>query len=269
MKTLDLWLFFALLLPLSLELYAAESLPKELEGVVITPKLGSRIDLSTRFVDSEGKERELQEYFDGTRPVALLMSYYSCPMLCGVMINGAKNAFQNFEWPLGDKFRILTVSIDHRETAELAKAKKQSVFENWDTDSEEKQAWSFLVGEEKNSKKLADEIGFSYAYVPETKEYAHGAGIFFFSPEGKLTRFLPGIMFEPLDLKLSLLEASRGKIGSFADKILMYCFNYDPKKSKYTIFAIGLMKVGGALIVIAIFSVYMWMLVRRKVLGKT
>lgn len=264
MKVLSFCLIFAFFSPLFLELHAAEPLPKELEKVAINPKLGSKIDLSTPFVDSEGKERKLGEYFDGKRPVALLMSYYSCPMLCGVMINGAKDAFQNFEWLLGDKYQVLTISINHREKAELAKAKKESVFEDWSLAPEAKKAWSFLVGKKENSRKLADEIGFSYTYVPETKEYAHGAGIFFFSPEGKLTRFLPGVMFESLDLKLSLLEASKGKIGSFADKILMYCFNYNPKKNKYTIFATRLMKTGGALIVFLMASIYLLIFIRRK-----
>ena len=261
---------FLLSFPLfSLDSHGAEDIPPELqEKAGIAPRLGSQIDLNTRFTDSQGKERELGEYFDGKHPVALLMSYYSCPMLCGVMINGAKSSFRDFDWTLGERYRVVTVSINPKEKAELARAKKENVFKDWPMDDKGKNARSFLVGEEKSSRKLADELGFSYTYVPETKEYAHGAGIFFLSPTGKVTRFLPGIVFEPLDIKLSFLEASEGKVTSFVEKLLMFCYNYSKKDSKYTLFVSRLMKLGGALIVLMILGVYGIIFFNRRKMKK-
>ena len=137
-------------------------------------------------------------------------------------------------WPVGEKFEVVVISIDPKETPAIA-VKKREAFKNW----------HLLTGEEKNIQQVASEVGFQYRYEEETKQYAHGAGIFLLTPAGQLARALHGIEFSTRDLKLALVEASQGKIGSVVDRLMFYCYRYDSTNRRY-VFATNLMKGGGA-----------------------
>lgn len=243
-------------------LYTAESIPPELEGIGVDEKLGSSVNLDAVFRDEQGKEVKLQQFFDAKHPVILTLVYYGCPNLCGFLLNGFVDSLKKFLWSPGKEFKIVTVSIDPSEKAELAAQKKEALLNMYQREGA-KEGWHFLTGEESDIKKLSNEVGFKYRYDDQEKQYAHAAVIFILTPDGKISRYLYGIEFNPRDLKLSLLEATQGKIGTVVDKLLMFCFHYDPKGRKYALMATNLMKVGGAITIMGLF-VFLWVQLRKK-----
>jgi protein SCO1/2 len=206
---------------------------------------------------------KLGDYFDGKRPVLLTLAYYRCPMLCGLMLNGVCNSAKAIDLVPGKDYRILTVSIDPRETAELAMVKKTRYIEQFGKAGVE-EGWTFLVGTGENSKALADAIGFKYFYDAKRDEYAHPAVSYLISPDGKIVRYLYGMDYKRFDLKMGLIEASQGKVGTTIDRIILSCFHYDAKEGSYVLFAQNLMRLGGFLIVITLASVVWWLFVQER-----
>ncbi len=247
--------------------FAADPVPKDLADLAIDPKLGSHLPLDTTFQDHTGKTVKLGDFFDGHRPVALIMNYYGCPMLCGVVLNATRDALQEIDWKMGEKYRVIAISIDPTETYKLAAAKRRSILgsiKNQEFRAAAEANWQFLVGPGANSKRVADAIGFKYRYDKQTKEYAHGAALFFVSGSGVLTRALFGINYQPTTVRLALLEASQGKIGTLAEKLLLFCYHFDPKGNKYSILAVNLMKIAGAITVVIMLLAYLLIFLRNR-----
>jgi protein SCO1/2 len=234
--------------------------PAELEGVGIDPPDNARVPVDLRFEDEEGTELPLSTWLDGERPVILALVYYRCPMLCGLLLNGLTDALKGLAFTPGDEFEILTVTIDPRETSSLAKVKKQSYLNEYGRPGAG-EGWHFLTGDDERIRPLAESVGFGYKYDEETDQYAHATGLFILTPDGRLSRFLSGVMFEPSTLRLALVEASEGKVGTTFDRFLMTCFHFDPDTGQYSLAAFRLVQAGGimTLIVLAVFVV----LVRR------
>lgn len=220
--------------------YGAESTPPELQGVGIQERLGAQVSLDLPFINETGQKVPLKNYFDGKKPVLLILAYYECPNICHYLLQGAVNSLAKLTWKTGEQFEVVVISIDPKETPAIA-AKKGEAFKNW----------NLLTGEEKNIQQVASEIGFGYRYEEKEKQYAHGAGIFFLTPTGKIARALHGIEFPVRDLRLALVEASQGKIGTVVDQLLLYCYRYDSKNKRYVL-AKNLMKGGGALTILAL-----------------
>lgn len=272
MLRLPTYLWIAILLVISLDVRAQgggkNQMPAELNEAGINPNLGAQLSLDLPFKDEQGREVTLRNYVDGTKPVVIVMAYYACPMLCGVMMNAARETFEAFRWRMGERYSVVTISIDPREKPDLAKAKKDNILEAWAGSVEGKVAagahWHFLTGPETSSATIAKELGFGYKFIEEDKQYAHSAGLFFVSPQGKLSRVLGGISYTPQDLKFALLEAGEGKIGTIAEKIMLFCYSYDPKANKYALLATRVMKAGGGLTVAVIGLTYLTMFIRSR-----
>ncbi|MEW6051537.1 MAG: SCO family protein [Candidatus Zixiibacteriota bacterium] len=220
--------------------------PPEFAGVGIEEHLGEKLPLDLAFTDDHGRPVTLQEFLGQGKPVVLNMVYYQCPMLCNLVLNGVTNAVKQIGWIPGEQFRMVAISINPRETYDLAAAKKLSYLTELSR-PEAEAGWSFLVGTEANSKALAESLGFHYRYDSESKEFVHTAATFILTPDGTISRYLYGIEYNPRDLKLALLEASEGKTGSTLDRLILYCYHYDPQAKGYVLFAENVMKVGGGL----------------------
>ncbi len=249
--------------------WAAESTPPALEEVGIDPPLGTQLPLAEEFVDEAGKSVPLSTYFTGTRPVIVLLNYYSCPMLCGMLLNAARDSLQKIHnWLPGDHYEVVVISIDPKEDSDLAAAKKHSLLGSLEREDYKKAAvdhWHFLVGKKGSEARLAQALGFRFKWIPEEKQYAHGAALFLASPTGKLSRVLTGIDFPPRDLKFALLETSEGKVGSLAEKLVLFCYHYDPKDNKYALLASRLVSLGGAVTVVAMLLAYgLWFRSNRR-----
>lgn len=241
--------------------------PKKLEGVGIDEKLGDQIELGLKFQDDKGDFVTLGKYFDGKKPVILSMVYYSCPGLCNYHLNGLTEALKKLKWTTGQDFQVVAVSMDHNEDYKIAGPKKANYLQEYNRDKAES-GWHFLTGDKTTVDRLANQIGFRFRWLEEEKEFSHASAALIVTPGGQISRYLHGIQFLPETIKMALLEASNGKIGSIVEQVVMYCFQFDPKKNKYTIYAWRLMQFGGLfmIIVLAIFLAPTWLRERRKTL---
>ncbi|UCF66763.1 MAG: SCO family protein [Acidobacteriota bacterium] len=226
-------------------------LPQQLEGVSVTERAGEWLPLDLEFVDETGRGVRLGQYFAGERPVILVLGYYKCPMLCGLVHSGLVQSLGELSWTVGEQFDVVSVSINPLETPSLAALKKQSYVEEYGR-AESAAGWHFLTGREADIRALADAVGFGYRWIEERGEYAHQAVIFVASPRGKLTRYLYGVRFDPSTVKLSLIEAAEGKIGSPLDRVVLFCFHYDAAEGRYTVAVMNLLRAGGGLTVVAL-----------------
>ncbi len=234
--------------------------PPELSGIDIEEHLGDYVPLDLTFTDASGSDVTLDDYFNKGKPVFLVLAYYECPMLCTLVLSAAANgAIQVTSLDPGSDYEMVTISIDPDETAELAAQKQSRYIKSLGSKGSEG-SWHFLVGNEKNIRSIADAVGFKYYYVPERDEYAHPAAAFILTEEGKISRYLYGLDFKPRDLRLGLLEAAEGKIGNTIDRIILYCFHYDPDAKGYVLFAQNVMRAGGALtvLVLVLFLSSLW-----------
>jgi len=229
----------------------ADYRPRSLEGVGITEHRDAQIPPDLAFVDESGRKVTLADYFDGDRPVILTLNYYRCPMLCTLQLNGLIEALKELNWTPGEQFEIVTVSIDPVETPTLAKAKKQSYLSEYGRPAAAK-GWHFLTGRQKEIRHLAAVCGFDYKWNEDRREWMHAAALFVCTPDGRLSRYLYGVQFEPQTLRLSLVEASSGKIGSPLDQIILYCLHYDAGAGRYSLAALNLMRAGGAVTVVLV-----------------
>lgn len=185
------------------------------------------------------------------KPIILNPVYYECPMLCGLVLNGLLKSASNVDWSPGDEYQIITFSINPKETHELAFENKSAYLDSLNRESA-KNGWYFLTGSEANIQKLTQSIGFRYFYDESIKQYSHAASIVIVNPLGVISRYMYGIEYEPVQFKKGLSEAVDGKIGTTVDKILLYCYSYDPNLNSYVPQALNIMKVGGVIIMVSL-----------------
>jgi protein SCO1 len=248
----------------------ADAESSQLKRVDMDYHLGAQVSPDLVFTDSDGRRVRLGDYFDGERPVILQLGYYQCPMLCGLVFQGVRTAVGEMDWVPGDQYRIITVSIDPAEPPSLAKKKKETVATDLKNNSGKtgtEAGWHFLVGESHMIEQLADEVGFGFKWVREQQQFAHPAVIMILSPDGTITRYLSGVKYDPQTLRLSLVEASDGKVGSLVDQFLLTCLHYDPSLGTYSATAMGIMRIGGA-VTVAVLAVaiglFLWREHRRR-----
>ncbi len=228
-----------------------EDLPDGVKGVGVDEKLGAQVPANLKFRDDRGKVIALADIFSGDRPVLLSLNYSSCPMLCRVQLNGLVEGLKKMEWTTGEEFDVVSVSIDPLETVEQAALTKKKYLEEYGR-SGAGSGWRFLTGREESIRKLADTVGFRYKYLEDRKEYSHTAALMVCSPEGKVCRYLYGVMFEPQTVRLSLVEAADGKVGTTIDRFLLFCFHYDETEGRYGPVAKRIMAAGGAVTVLVL-----------------
>ncbi|NMC21782.1 MAG: SCO family protein [Thermogutta sp.] len=236
----------------SVQAQVAETAPDQMEGVGVEEHLDRPLPLDLEFVSAEGKNVRLGDYFDGKLPVILTLNYSNCPKLCHLQLNGLFEGLERLDWPMGEKYRVVTISINPEETVDRAAATKAKYQKTYRVPGSEN--WVFLTGGEQNIRKAADAVGFFYRYDPVEKQYVHVAVIMVCTPDGRLSRYLYGVEYPAQTLRLALLEAGEGKIGTTVDRILMFCMHFDPTRGSYAPAAWRLMQLGAAL-TLAVFGV--------------
>jgi protein SCO1/2 len=218
-----------------------------IDEVGISPQLGKHLPLDLSFVDADGREVQLREFF-GKRPVLLHLVYYQCPMLCKLSSDGLFRTMPLLSLKLGEDFSVITVSFDPREGPELSARARQVAGERCGNDAVSK-GWQFLTGDAEAIRKLCDSIGFRYKFDERIGQYAHATGVFVLTSDGTLSRFVSGIDFSSRDLRLALVEASEGKVGTAVDQALLMCFMYDPTTGRYGLAIMTAMRAAGILTV--------------------
>jgi protein SCO1/2 len=225
----------------------ANVLPNQLKGVGVDEKLGAQIDLDLTFIAENGYPVTLREFFNKGRPVLLNLVYYNCPMLCTLILNGQVEAMREMPWTPGKEYEIVTISIDPREAFNAARDKKLVYLGSYDRPAP---GWHFLTDHKGNAQRLADQIGFRYRYDQRIEQYAHAAAIMILTPAGKMARYLYGVRFKSRDLRFALAEASEGRFTLTVEKLLLFCYQYDPHANSYVLFATNFMRAGGILTVL-------------------
>lgn len=244
------------------------SVPAPLVEVGVVEHLDEPVPLDLVFRAENGDRVPLSSFFDGERPVVLTLNYYRCPMLCGLQLNGLLDGLTALDWTAGDQFEMVTVSIDPLETPDLATAKKASYLERYARPAAET-GWHFLTGEQEAIVALASAVGFGYVYDEEERQYAHAAVTFVITPDGRVARYLYGVEYPAQTLKLALLEAADGRIGSSIDRLLLYCYQYSPDQRRYTPVVMNIMRLGGGLTAFVLVSCLSFLWIREARRRKT
>ena len=217
------------LVPLSA---AAQSLTATTLGrITFEQKLDAQVSLGLQFRDEQGREVKLAEYF-GAKPVILVLGYYECPMLCTLALNGMVESLEDIKWTIGNQFDVINVSINPTERPALAAAKKKTYLRRYGR-AGAAEGWHFLTGDQAAIERLADEVGFQYAYDPTVKQYAHPAGLVVLTPGGRVAKYLFGVKYSPNELFAALRDSTENKIGSRIQQLVLLCFHYNPIQGKY------------------------------------
>jgi protein SCO1/2 len=212
---------------------------------------GAQLPAGLAFVDQDGRAVQLGDYFHEGKPILLVLAYLRCPMLCDLVLHGVVASVARQGLAVGRDFRALTVSFDPDDTPAAAALKQGSLLQALNR-PEARAGWPFLVGKRPEIDRLAERLGFPYVHDAKTDEYAHPAVAFVLTPDGRISRYLYGVQFRPLDVRLALDEAAHGRIGGVVDRVLLTCFRYDPASRRYGVYVTGVLRGGAALVLLLV-----------------
>ncbi len=237
----------------------------EMRSIAVDEHRGERVGQGLRFRDHNGNDVTLGDYFDGERPVIITLNYYRCRVVCSVQLNGLADSLKALPWTPGDEhFRVVTISVDPKETPADAAKKRGTILSSLGKGDDV--GWAFLTGDELEIRALAAQLGIGYNYDSEQDQYAHPAVANFVTGDGRIAQYIYGLTFDPLDLRLGIIEAGEGKIGGPVEQILLSCFAYDHTIGRYGPWAFGIMRIGGVQIVLVLggFLAIFWRRERRN-----
>ncbi|HEX7183873.1 MAG TPA: SCO family protein [Thermoanaerobaculia bacterium] len=238
----------------------AAATPALLQEVRFDQRLGETLPLGLAFRDESGRPVWLGDFF-GERPVILVLSYYQCPMLCPMVLNGLASTLKPLTLEPGREFEVVVASINPKETPKLAAEAERRTLERYGR-PRTAPGWHFLTGDQAAVSALADAAGFRYVHDKARDEYAHAAGIVIVTPGGKVSRYLFGIDYPPRDVRLALLESTGGTVGSAIDNAFLFCFHYDPTMGRYSLATFRILRVAAVATVLGL--VLMIVLLRRR-----
>jgi len=225
--------------------------PEEEQGIDIEEKLGNTVPLNLKFTNADGKEVELGHYFNNNdkRPVLMLMVYFECPVVCDVLMQRLAETINELDLDVGKDYEVVIFSFDPSETVDQAKTLRESFLAGYNREvtTEVRDAWQFHVSDGASSAELANSLGFKYKKLANG-HYSHPVCLFVLTPEGKISRYVYGFSYPPRDVKLALFEASEGRLAkSLGDRVMAFCYMYDPTKGTYSVVAFRVMQLGGAI----------------------
>jgi protein SCO1 len=244
----------------------AKELPAAVRGLEVTNHLGQQVPLHLQFKNEQGELVSLEKYFNrksaagvSGKPVIVQMMYYRCPLLCPEVLKRLTNTLNQVDFTVGKDFDVLLVSVDPTDTPLAGAEHKAAQLVAYNRSGDAViQGWNFLTSSGDSARQLADAIGFPYRYLPASNEFSHGAALFVLTPEGKVSRYLLGLNYPATDVRLALLEASGGKIGTVFDSFTLWCYHFDPEAGTYK-FAMGVMRTGSLLTLLFIGALLMAM----------
>jgi len=241
--------------------------PAILSKVGITQNLNAQIPPDLTFRDEAGNSVRIGEFF-GKKPIVLSLVYFDCPALCTEVLNGELRTMKAIALDLGKDFDAVTVSFEPADTPALAKAKRDVYIGQYGRPGATGH-WHFLTGEQPSIDALTNIVGFRYAYDSSIRQYAHAAAILILTPDGRIDRYFYGVQYPARDVRLGLIEASEGKIGSLTDQALLYCYQYDPMTGKYGVVVMNVLRAAGGLTVLllGIFMAVMFLRERKRSSG--
>ena len=227
---------------------SSKSLPPALVNVKFDPQLNSQIPPDASFVNEMGAPVRLGEYF-GKKPVVLVFAYYTCPMLCSQVEQAVVGTLKMISFNPGTDYEVVFVSFDTSDTPDTAVKKKHEAlarFARPTTDG----GWHFLTGKRESIEAVTKAANFSYSYDEKSKTYGHASGILLLTPDGRISRYFFGVEYPASNVRLGLVDASAGKIGTPVDHLLLFCYQYDPTKARYSATILTVIRMGGVVTLI-------------------
>jgi protein SCO1/2 len=245
---------------------ATAPLPPDLSNVGVDEHLGATIPLDVTFRDHRGQDVRLRELVRD-RPVVLNLMYHRCSMLCSIVLDALADSLRELEWSVGEKFDVITLSIDPQDTSAVATRKREQILERYGRPSAER-GWHFLVGDEAAIRRIAQAVGFEYRWDATQRQWIHPAAIFLLTSDGRIARYLYGVEFPPQEVRFALLEASEGRSITTTERILLFCYHYDATGRRYTLLVPRIMRATGVVLLVAVSGLLgvMW---RRDRLRRT
>ena len=240
---------------------ASTTTPAQLREVTFEQRLGTMLPLDVRLRDEAGRDVTLGEYFR-KRPVVLAFVYYSCPMLCTQVLNGVSSAAKALPFTVGSDFDVVYVSFDPRDTPRAAAEKKRAQLDDYHQ-TPTAAGWHYLTGDEASIRRVTAAAGFSYRWDETSGQYAHVSGVLVATPDGRLSRYFYGVEYSPKELRMAIVESSKGTIGSVVDQLLLYCYHYDPTTGRYGAIAMNIVRLGGAATLVLL-GAFIWIMRRRE-----
>jgi len=229
---------------------AAANLPAVLENVGFRPQPNAHLPLDLAFRDEAGRDVQLREYFT-EKPVLLALVYYGCPMLCNQTEQGVVGALRMLSFRPGRDYQVVFVSFDPRESPDMAAQKKESAMTHFRR-PETAGGWHFLTGGKESIDALTKGANFRYSFDQKSGLFAHASGILLLTPDGRISRYFYGVEYPARDIRLGLVEASAGKIGTPIDRAQLFCYQYDPTSARYSASILSIIRLGGVLTMLAV-----------------
>lgn len=245
---------------------AAQNMPSVLQNVGFEPQLNAHLPLDLAFRDETGRSVQLRDYFT-RKPVLLALVYYGCPMLCDQLEQGVVGTLRMLSFNPGRDYEVVFVSFDPRETPDMAAQKKESAMTHFRR-PETASGWHFLTGSKESIDALTKGANFRYSFDEKSNLFAHASGIMLLTPDGRISRYFYGVEYPSRDVRLGLVDASAGKIGTPIDHILLYCYHYDPSSARYSASILKLIRVGGVLTILCLVA-GMLIFRRRDIAART
>jgi protein SCO1 len=236
----------------------SSNMPAILKDVAFRPELNGPVPLDAAFTDETGRSVQLGHYFHQQKPIVLAFVYYGCPMLCTQLEQGVVGSLRMLSFNPGRDYDVIFVSFDERDTQEMAAAKKKTALEHFRR-PETAAGWHFLTGSKESIAAVTSAANFHFNFDAKNNLFAHASGIMLLTPDGRISRYFYGVEFPGRDLRLGLVDASQGRIGTPVDKMLLFCFEYDPSTARYSATILRVMRllavgtVAGLLLMIVIY----------------
>jgi protein SCO1/2 len=227
------------------------TLPPALQNVGFDPALNAQMPLDTSFTDETGQPVQLHQYFGRNKPVLLALVYYGCPMLCNQVEQGVVGSLKMLSFNPGRDYDVLFISFDPRENTAMAAEKKKSALEHFQRPATAA-GWHFLTGTKESIAAVTHAANFRYNLDARTNLFSHASGIMLLTPDGRISRYFYGIEYPSRDMRLGLVDASAGRIGSPIDHVLLFCYQYDPSSATYSASILKIVRLAGLLTILAI-----------------
>jgi len=228
----------------------AATMPAALRNVGFEPPLNGQMPLDLRFRDETGREVRLGQYF-GQKPVVLAFVYYNCPMLCDQVQMGVVGALKMISFNPGRDYEVVFVSFDPHDTPEAAASKKQTALKHFRR-PETESGWHFLTGSQESIEAATRAANFRYRFDAKSSLFAHASGVMVLTPDARISRYFYGVEYPGRDMRLGLVDASAGKIGSPIDHVLLFCYHYDPSSATYSASILRIIRLGGILTIVCL-----------------
>lgn len=238
---------------------ASSGLPAQLQNVGFEPPLNGKLPLDASFLDESGRGVQLRDYF-GRKPVVLALVYYGCPVLCNQVEMGVVGSLKMLSFNPARDYEVVFLSFDPRETPDLAAQKKNAALARFGR-PETASGWHFLTGKQESIQAVASAANFRYSFDQQHNLFAHASGIMLITPDGRISRYFYGVEYPSRDVRLGLVDASAGKIGTPIDHLLLFCFQYNPETARYSATILRIVRLGG---ILTIFTIVVGILIFRR-----